>query len=99
MKLSVVVICWNDCKVIIPCLKSIFAETTTISFEVIVSDNGSADDSVARIRELFPQVRIVENKANLGFAKGNNAGIRVAQGDYVLILNPDTIILDRALEK
>jgi GT2 family glycosyltransferase len=99
MKLSIVIICWNDLKVIANCLKSIFAETTNLEFEVIVSDNGSSDGSLDYIREHFPTVRIVENKANLGFAKGNNAGIRVAQGEYVLILNPDTVILDRALEK
>ncbi len=99
MKLSIVIICWNDLKVIANCLKSIFEETKDISFEVIVSDNGSADGSIDYIRQNFSSVRIVENGKNLGFAKGNNAGIRVAQGEYVLILNPDTIILDRALEK
>ena len=66
---------------------------------MIISDNGSTDGSIAFIREHFPRARIVENGANLGFAKGNNAGIRVARGEYVLILNPDTIIHDRALEK
>jgi GT2 family glycosyltransferase len=99
MKLSIVIICWNDLKVIANCLKSIFTETAKIGFEVIVSDNGSSDGSLDYIRQHFPKVRIVENNANLGFAKGNNAGIGVAQGEYVLILNPDTIILDRALEK
>jgi GT2 family glycosyltransferase len=99
MKLSIVIICWNDLKVIENCLKAIFAETKKIDFEVIVSDNGSSDGSVDYIREHFPRVRVLENGANLGFAKGNNAGIRVAQGEYILILNPDTIILDRALEK
>jgi len=99
MKLSVVVICWNDLKVIKDCLESIYKETSAIAFEVIVSDNGSTDTSVEYIREHFPRVRIVENGANLGFARGNNAGIDVAQGEYVLILNPDTIIRDRALEK
>jgi GT2 family glycosyltransferase len=99
MKLSIVIICWNDLKVIANCLKSIFAETTTIEFEVIVSDNGSADGSLEYIRKHFAEVKIVENNANLGFAKGNNAGIAVAKGEYILILNPDTIILDRALEK
>jgi hypothetical protein len=99
MKLSIVIICWNDLKVIANCLKSIFEETTNIEFEVIVSDNGSSDESLDYIRKHFVNVRIVENKANLGFAKGNNAGIRVAQGEYILILNPDTVILDRALEK
>jgi GT2 family glycosyltransferase len=99
MKLSVVVICWNDLKVIKDCLESIYKETPTISFEVIVSDNGSTDISVEYIREHFPDVRIVENGANLGFARGNNVGIEIARGEYVLILNPDTIIHDRALEK
>ena len=99
MKLSIVIICWNDWKVIGDCLRSIFEQTTNLRFEVIVSDNGSTDGSVDSIRREFPRARIVENGANLGFAKGNNAGIRVAQGEYVLILNPDTIIRDRALEK
>ncbi len=99
MKLSIIIICWNDSKVIQDCLRSIFAETTQFPFEVIVSDNGSTDDSVRMIRDTFPQVRVLKNGANLGFAKGNNAGIRVAGGEYVLILNPDTIILRRALEK
>jgi GT2 family glycosyltransferase len=99
MKLSIVVICWNDLKVIKDCLESIYDQTSAITFEVIVSDNGSTDGSIEYIREKFPQVRIVENGANLGFARGNNAGIRVAQGEYVLILNPDTIIRDKALDK
>jgi len=99
MKLSIVIICWNDLKVIADCLRSVFDETREIAFEVIVSDNGSADGSVDYIRCHFPAVRIVENGANLGFARGNNAGIREANGDYVLILNPDTVIRDRALVK
>lgn len=99
MKLSIVIICWNDLKVLPNCLKSIFEETRALDFEVIVADNGSTDGSVDFIRAKFPAVRIVENGENLGFAKGNNRGIAVAKGEYVLILNPDTIILDRALEK
>jgi GT2 family glycosyltransferase len=99
MKLSIVIICWNDLKVIQDCLKSIYAETLPWDFEVIVSDNGSADASLPFIKEHFPQARIVENGANLGFAKGNNAGIGVARGEYVLILNPDTIIHGKSLAK
>jgi GT2 family glycosyltransferase len=99
MKLSIVIICWNDLKVISDCLKSVFNETTKIEFEVIISDNGSSDGSLDYITQNFPTARIVENGANLGFARGNNAGINVARGEYVLILNPDTIIHDRALEK
>ena len=99
MKLSIVILCWNDLKVIDGCLRSIYAETHAIDFEVIVSDNGSSDGSIEFIREHYPQARVLENACNLGFAKGNNAGIAQSTGEYVLILNPDTIIHDRALEK
>lgn len=99
MKLSIVIICWNDWKVIENCLRSIFEGTHDIEFEVIVSDNGSSDGSIEKIRQQFPAVRLLENRANLGFARGNNAGIREARGEYVLILNPDTIIHDGSLDR
>lgn len=99
VKLSIVIICWNDWKVIENCLASIFKGTKETEFEVIVSDNGSTDGSVEKIRAQFPRVRIVENRANLGFSKGNNTGIREATGDYILILNPDTIVHDGSLDR
>lgn len=101
MKLSIVIICWNDLKVIPACLKSIYDETREIDFEVIISDNGSTDGSLAWIRQNYPQARILENNANLGYAKGNNAGIAAVDpsAEYILILNPDTIIHDRGLDK
>lgn len=98
MKLSTVIICWNDKKVIGDCLKSIYGQRHRIDFEVLVPDNGSTDGSVEFIREHYPQARVLENKANLGFGKGNNVGIRAATGDYVLILNPDTIVHDGAFD-
>jgi GT2 family glycosyltransferase len=99
MKLSIVIICWNDWKVIGNCLRSICEGTHGIEYEIIVSDNDSTDGSVENIRKLFPCVRVLENRANLGFAKGNNAGIRVASGEYILILNPDTIIHDGSIDR
>jgi GT2 family glycosyltransferase len=99
MKLSIVILCWNDVKVIGDCLQSIYACTRTMDFEVIVSDNGSTDGSIEFIRTKFPQVRLIENGLNLRFAKGNNVGIRASVGEYLLILNPDTIIHDGALDK
>jgi GT2 family glycosyltransferase len=99
MKLSIVVICWNDWKVIENCLRSIFDCTHRIEYEVIVSDNGSTDGSVEKIRQQFPAVKLVENRANLGFARGNNSGIREARGEYVLILNPDTIMHEGSLDR
>ena len=99
MKLSIVILCWNDWKVISDCLRSIFGGTHLIEFEIIVSDNGSTDGTVGLIRESFPQVRVIENGANLRFAKGNNAGIQASRGEYVLILNPDTIIHEGSLDR
>jgi GT2 family glycosyltransferase len=99
MKLSIVILCWNDRKVIGDCLRSIYAGTRFTEFEIIVSVNGSADGSVAFIRQNYPNVRVIENGANLGFSKGNNVGIRASQGELVLILNPDTIIHDGTLDK
>lgn len=99
MKLSIVVLCWNDLKVIGDCLRSIYEQTTDIEFEVLVSDNGSTDGSIEFIHYNYPHVHVLENGKNLGFARGNNVGIAQSSGQYVLILNPDTIIHDRALER
>jgi GT2 family glycosyltransferase len=99
MKLSIVILCWNDSKVLADCLASIYAGTHSIDFEVIVSDNGSTDGSIEFVHKNYPQVRVLENGRNLRFAKGNNVGIAVSQGEYVLILNPDTIIHDHTLDK
>lgn len=99
MKLSIIILCWNDLKVIGDCLRSIYATTHSTEFEVIVPDNGSTDGSIEFIRKNYPQVRLIENGKNLRFAKANNVGIRASQGEYVLILNPDTIIHEGTLDK
>ena len=99
MKLSIVILCWNDLKVITNCLRSIYSGTHSTEFEIIVSDNGSTDGSIEFLRENFPQIRVIENGANLRFSKGNNVGIRASHGEYVLILNPDTIIHEGSLDR
>src|SRR5260370_16589098 len=99
MKLSIIILCWNDLRVISNCLRSIYASTHSTEVEVIVSDNGSTDGTVEFIGKNFPQVHIIENGTNLRFAKANNVGIRASQGEYILILNPDTIIHDATLDK
>jgi GT2 family glycosyltransferase len=99
MKLSIIILCWNDRKVIADCLQSIFANTHSTAFEVIVSDNGSTDGSVEFIRTSYPSVQVIENGRNLRFAKANNVGIRASRSEYVLILNPDTIIHDGTLDR
>lgn len=98
MKLSIVILCWNDMKVIGDCLRSIYATTLGTEFEVIISDNGSTDGSPEYIRREFPQAQVIENGRNLRFAKGNNVAIRASRGEYVLILNPDTIMQQGTLD-
>jgi GT2 family glycosyltransferase len=99
VNLSIVILCWNDRKVINDCLRSIYSGIHSIKFEVIVSDNGSTDGSPEFIRANFPKVRVIENGTNLRFSKGNNVGIEISTGDYVLILNPDTIIHEGSFDR
>ena len=96
---SIIIVNWNIRDILRDCLRSVYEQTKVIAFEVIVIDNSSSDDSVAMVREEFPQVILIENLENRGFAAANNQGIRIAQGRYVLLLNPDTIVLDKAIEK
>ena len=80
-------------------LSSVFNQSSKRPFEVIVVDNGSTDGSVRLARKNFPEAVIVENRENLGFAKGNNQGIGVARGSFVLTLNNDTVLKEDFLER
>lgn len=100
MKLSIIVVSWNTCDLLRNCLQSV--ERALISFpdgsvETLVVDNCSQDQSVSMARQEFPQVRVIENVENVGFARANNQAFRVASGDYVLLLNPDTVVDQDAL--
>ncbi|HTW78142.1 MAG TPA: glycosyltransferase family 2 protein [Terracidiphilus sp.] len=99
VKLSIIVLCWNDRRVIADCMRSIYETTHSTELEVIVSDNGSTDGSIEFLRSTYPAVRVIENGRNLRFARGNNVGISSSRGEYVLILNPDTIIHEGTLDK
>lgn len=95
VKLSIIIVGWNSSDYLEGCLRSICERPPSCRYEVIYVDNGSEDGSVGRVKRRFPRVRIFDNAQNLGFAKANNRGIQVARGEYVLLLNPDTVILDR----
>lgn len=99
MDVSIIIVNWNTCKITCECLQSVHEQTVKSKIEVIVIDNASTDDSVRMIKEKFPQVRLIENSANRGFAAANNQGIRVAKGRYLLFLNSDTLVLDGAIDK
>lgn len=98
MDVSVIIVSWNTEALLKECLQSVFGATRAIDFEVIVIDNASRDGSVAMVEKEYPQVKLVKNSRNRGFAAANNQGIALAQGRYVLLLNSDTVVLDDAIE-
>jgi GT2 family glycosyltransferase len=98
MDVSVLIISYNTRELTLACLRSVFAEARDVTFEVIVVDNASTDGSPAAIAEEFPQVKLVALERNAGFARGNNLAARHANGRYLLLLNPDTVVLDRAID-
>ncbi len=99
MDLSIIVVNWNTSDVLRDCLQSIYVQTESFEFEVIVIDNASVDDSVHMLKAEFPNVTIIENTENLGFAAANNQGLAIAHGQYILLLNSDTVILDSCIPK
>ncbi|MFA7662315.1 MAG: glycosyltransferase family 2 protein [Patescibacteria group bacterium] len=99
MKLSIITVGWKVKDLLRECLTSIFEQTQNIDFEVFVIDNNSGDGTAEMVQNEFPQVNLIINPGNSGFAKANNQAIVRAKGEYVLLLNPDTRILDRALDK
>lgn len=107
-KLSIIIVSWNVRGLLRQALTSIYNayeynvnayEESRATPEIIVVDNASRDGAVAMLRENFPAVRVIANAENRGFTGGNNQGIAAAQGDYLLLLNPDTEVVDRALQR
>lgn len=96
--LSVVVVNWNTRALLKVCLESVHEQTLTPA-ETWVVDNGSADHSPEMVATDFPEVRLIANDRNLGFAAANNQAIAQARGRYVLLLNSDTVVLDHALDR
>lgn len=99
LSLSILVVSYNTCEMTLECIRSIYAQAENQSFEVIVIDNASTDGSADRIAHEFPEVRLIRSKDNLGFAKANNVAAEQARGEFVLLLNPDTVILDNAIDR
>jgi GT2 family glycosyltransferase len=95
---SIVIVNWNAREYLRDCLRSIAEQTTRCSYEVIVVDNASSDGSQAMLAAEFPNVRSICSERNLGFAGGNNQGMKIARGSHVLLLNPDTLVLEGAID-
>lgn len=100
VKLSIIIVSYNTCNMTVECIRSVFAETNNINFEVIVLDNDSSDGSAKTISSEFGEkIHLIESDINLGFAAGNNLAAKEAKGNMLLLLNPDTVVLNGAIDK
>ena len=88
---SIIILNYNAGNLLLECIESV-SKTNYDNFEIIVVDNASKDDSVNQCKEKFQEIQIIENEKNLGYCEGNNIGIRNAKGEFVVILNPDTMV-------
>ena len=99
MKLSVIIVNYNVEHFLEQCLYSVRRAMQGIEGEVFVVDNNSVDGSLRMLAEKFPEVKVIANKDNVGFSRANNQAIRVSTGEYVLLLNPDTVVEDDTFSK
>lgn len=99
MDISVIIVSYNTEDLLRACLQSIYDETKSASFEIVVVDNASRDGSVTMIAREFPDVTLIASKDNLGFGPACNRAVAASSGEYVILLNPDTVVRDHALER
>ncbi len=98
MQLSDITVTWNSASLISEQIKSVWTGCKNISFEEILADNGSSDSTVNIIEKEFPQVKLIKSEKNLGFAGANNLGAKLAQGEFLLFLNPDMRVTEGSLD-
>jgi len=97
--LSIIIVNYNAGRLLKECIDSIYKESIATPFDVWVVDNDSQDNSIAIIKQYYPKVNVIENRTNIGFAKANNMALSKSKTDYFLLLNPDTVVRDNAIEK
>lgn len=98
MKLTIIITSWNVCHELVECLHSIDRNPPSFDYQVIVVDNNSSDDTAEVVKQDFPEVELIINDKNLGFAAANNVGLQKSKGEYILFLNPDTILKPDCLD-
>ncbi|MFN3928808.1 MAG: glycosyltransferase family 2 protein [Thermoflexus sp.] len=98
MDVSIIIVSWNVWAWLSQCLASAREGMGDLKGEIIVVDNASTDGTPDRVQEAFPEVRLLRNPVNRGFSAANNQGMAVARGRYLFLLNPDTLVLNRAIE-
>lgn len=101
MDVSIIIVSYNVKDFLKNCLESVIKFTKNVNYEIIVVDNASTDDSLSYLRDLsdVSNLKFIDAKENGGFAKGNNLGIKQAKGKYILLLNPDTLLIENSIER
>jgi GT2 family glycosyltransferase len=97
VEVSVIIVNYNTFEITSNCIKSVI-ENTSVSYEIILVDNASTEKDPDLLKEFFPQITLIKSTKNIGFAKGNNLGIAVSKGTYILLLNSDTILINKAID-
>ena len=99
MDVSIIIVNYKTPDLVIDCINSVRQQTEGISYEIIVVDNDSNDGSVEMLRQTFADsIKLIESGANLGFGKANNLGVKYAEGEYVFLLNSDTVLINNAIK-
>ena len=98
MDVSIIIVNYNTAVLLEDCIHSIKEQSVEISYEIIVVDNASADDSVSMLETTFPEVILIKSPENIGFGKANNLGVKQAEGNYVLLLNTDILLINNAVK-
>ncbi|MDM8569565.1 glycosyltransferase family 2 protein, partial [Thiotrichales bacterium HSG1] len=98
-QISIIIVSFNTCDLLRDCLNTLFKEAGNVSYETLVIDNASKDNSAVMVATEFPDIKLIRSTKNLGFAAANNLGFAQAQGDYVVLLNSDAFLQPHALER
>lgn len=94
MNVSIIIVNYNTVQLTLNCISSVIQQTKEIEYEIILVDNASTDESVSQVQNKYPSVNVIANTSNLGFGKANNVGAEYAKGEYIFLLNSDTILLN-----
>lgn len=98
MELSIIIVNWNSKDYLQKCIASILSSKIKVRYEIVVIDSGSFDGSGEMLKQCYPQVKFIQNDKNIGFAKANNVAFKASSGSHVLFLNPDTEVVDSAID-
>ena len=99
LDISVIIVTFNSENDIYNCLKSVYDQTKDLTFEIIIVDNASSDNTNHIVEKHFPEVKLIINNSNIGYSKSNNKAVSVSNGEYLFFLNPDCILLNNCIEE